>query len=141
LIKTNYEYKNWIELIVFFTVFIVILITPIIAYMEFVFTPILNGHLDFLNFINNDGVIERYGEYLRNQIADEQITLDEFSSAMLSMILLVLGPLFLVFPILIIIPYCIGFAYWICKKAHILPMLQLVIIRNDKGTTVLRFKQ
>jgi len=125
----------------FFAVFFTMVIVPVILYIEFVFTPILNGHLDFLDFINNDGVIERYGEHIKEQIINEQITIDEFSSSMLSMVILVLGPLFLILPVLFIIPYSIIIANWVCKKIHILPMLQLVVIRNGKGTTVIRFRQ
>ena len=141
MIKTNYEYQNWVELVVFLAIFFTIVIVPVVLYIEIVFTPILDAHLDFLQFINNDGLIERYGEHLNEQIVDEQLTIDEFSLATLSLILLVLGPLFLVFPVIIIIRYSIGFSYWVCKKVHILPMLQLVIIRKNKGKTILRFKQ
>lgn len=141
MIRTNYAYQNWVELVIFFSVFLTIIFVPIITYVEFFFFPVLDGHLMFLTFMNNDGIIERYSEHLQEEIINENIILDEFYAALLSMIVVVLAPLFLVFPILVLAWLFTPIAYWTCKKIHILPILQLVIIRNGKGTTMLRFRQ
>lgn len=114
---------------------------PLVLYVEWFYFPILDGHMMFLEFMYNDGLIDRYGDYLQQEIINENIVIDEFYTALVSMFVVVLGPIFLIFPIIIVLPYLISLSYWICKKTHILPILQLVVIRNGKGTTILRFKQ
>ncbi len=141
MIKTNYEYKNWVELVVFFAIYFTIVFTPAIVFVHYVFLPVLDGHVDLLKFMNEDGFIDRYGNHLVDRINANDITIDEFSAALFGLMSTMFSPLLWIFPLMLIIKYCTRLAHWFTKKIGVMPMLQLVIIRNGKAKRILRFNQ
>lgn len=141
MIRTNYDYTNWIELITYLTVFFLIVVTPAILYVHYVFFPALNGHVDLLTFMNDDGFIDRFGEHIRDRIETNDITTDEFYSAFFSLFSAMIAPILLIFPLIYLINWFTIIGNWFTKKIGIMPMLQLAIIRNGKSRIILRFKQ
>ena len=142
LMKSNYNFNNWVELGVFFLVYITIIGVPVTLYVEYVFVPILNGHIEFLDFINDDGLIERYRDVILDKIDNNDIETDEFTYALITMLAFVLGPIALIlWGLFAMINFLLSSSWYVCRKLNLIPMLQLVIIRNGKATTVLRFKQ
>lgn len=110
-------------------------------FVHYVFFPILDGHIDMIKFMKDDGFINRYGNHLVDKINDNEIKMDEFSAALLGLMSSMFSPLLWIFPLMLIIRYSTKFAYWFTKKIGIMPMLALVMIRKGRAKTLIRFTQ
>ena len=128
MIRTNYNLSNWVELAIFFLVVGTIVFAPTFTYMHYVFFPVLDGHIDLLNFMTDNEFLEKYRDNILEKIETKQIEQDEFTAAFISMIGLVLGPLVLILWVLLaIMRYLTAFAFWFTRKIGITPMLKLVV--------------
>lgn len=137
--KSNYDSVQWIEFFVCIGVIIVFMIVPTYLYVDFILIPVLDAHIIFLKYVDENDILNTYTEYVEQ---NDNLYTDETIAAVIVHILAILLflPFLLVLPIIWLIPQCCILGIWVCKKTQIYPLMNPVVFYKGKGYTLMRFK-
>ena len=136
MLSTNYSTPQWKNLFLTLSLMIGIVGLPILAYLQFIFIPLLDGWAMALEILYGSLDSETIKPYV------ETLSGDEIFVLIIALLITAFGLLVVVF-----IPICLMFSYlssasiWLAQRLHIYLMMNLVIFRNGRKIEELRLSQ
>lgn len=137
-LRTNYKTNDWIRFIITLSLYVIISSSSILIIIQYCLIPTIQTVGFVAKFLNEDGN-EEWQKYVDSWIKQNRSKQQAESIIISAIVSSFIIPAVLLFGFSFIITKAVQLPFFLCKKLHISPQMDLVVIKNERFWFKMRF--